>query len=310
MTSQIKQEQTIYQPARAAHIAALTKTQTELTKEQEKLCDAIAERYIANLHRGSGVAIEAITPALELVYSYYNLALPEIELCGSPAAALRRAKELGIDNPDFDYLGANDSGWLARYDAFYQLGALEESEVVDLKKLIALYFGGVYDTILCDERALIVRFPDDVRVDNEGNLHNPAGPCIRWCNGETDYAWHGTWVPKQWIEDPSSVDPATALTHQNIEERRACAEIIGWRRVLESPSLRVKVINKDEDPEIGELLEVDLPDAGAARFLKVKCGTGRDFVLSVPLEMKTAAQANAWGFNISEKELRQSEIRT
>lgn len=298
----------IYQPSRAAHIPALTKTQIDLTPEQEKLCDEIAERYIANLRRGSEIDLAAVQPALELVYSYYELKLPEIEICDSPAAALRRAKELGIENPDFDYLGANDSGWLARYDAFYQLGALNKDEVVDLKKLIALYFGGVYDTILCDERALLVRFPDKVEVDNEGNLHSPTGPCIRWRNGEVDYAWHGTWVPGAWIEHPESVDPATALTHQNIEERRACAEIIGWRRVLEK--LWPKVIDKDKDPEIGELLEVDLPDVGEARFLKVKCGTGRNFVLSVPLEMQTAAEANAWGFNISVEELKQSEVRT
>jgi hypothetical protein len=289
-------------------VQKITKDQEQLTPEQEKFCDEIAERYIANLHRGSEIDLPAVTPALEMIYGFFELELPEIEICDSPAAAIARAKELGVENPDFDWCGANDAGWLARYDVFYQCGVLTEEEAVDLKKMIALYFGGVYDMILCDERALIVRYPDKIELDREGNLHNPAGPAIHWRDGVAYYAWHGTWVPKEWIENPAGIPAETALTHQNIEQRRAAAEIMGWKRVLEL--LKPKVIDRDENPQFGELLEVELPDVGASRFLRVRCGTGRDFVLSVPLEMKTAVEANCWTYNITPEQLRASEVRT
>ncbi len=99
-----------------------------------------------------------------------------------------------------------------------------------------------------------------------------------------------------------------ALTWNNTEQRRAAAEIIGWRRVLEW--LRAITIDKDIDPEIGELVEGYLPDGeGRARFLKVQCGTGRQFVLSVPVEMRTAREANAWTYGLEPDEYR-LEART
>jgi hypothetical protein len=64
-------------------------------------------------------------------------------------------------------------------------------------------------------------------------------------------------------------------------------------------------------PHIGTLLEADLPDAGKARFLRVRCGTAREFVLSVPVEMKTAKEANAWTYpGCTDNDIDQMEART
>jgi hypothetical protein len=109
-------------------------------------------------------------------------------------------------------------------------------------------------------------------------------------------------VPAKWILDKASLDPQTALTHPNVEERRAAAEILGWEKVLSA--LKPKIIDQDKDPEIGTLLEVDLPDSKGSKFLKVLCGTGRTFVLPVPNEMKTALQANAWTYNLEPGQFR------
>ena len=62
---------------------------------------------------------------------------------------------------------------------------------------------------------------------------------------------------------------------------------------------------------IGTLLEVDIPDIGREKFLRVLCGTGREFALPVPPDMKTALQANAWTFGMDDpNELLNLEIRT
>jgi hypothetical protein len=55
----------------------------------------------------------------------------------------------------------------------------------------------------------------------------------------------------------------------------ASTSIIGWERVLSE--LGAKTIDKDEDPMIGELVEVTIPDVGKEKFLRVLCGTGRDW---------------------------------
>lgn len=107
---------------------------------------------------------------------------------------------------------------------------------------------------------------------------------------------------------PETIDPVMALTWQNIEERRACAEIVGWARLIEQ--LNPVVIDSDPDPEIGDLLEVEIPDSGKERFLRVKCGTGRTFVLCVDPSAKTALEANARSFRLKPQQLKQSEVRT
>ena len=149
--------------------------------------------------------------------------------------------------------------------------------------------------------------PDLIRRDGEGRLHGDATAAIRWRDGWGVYVWHGTRIPADWIEKKAEVDPALALNHPNIEERRCLAEILGWEKVLER--LNPTVVNVDSNPQMGTLLEVDLPDAGKERFLKVLCGTGRTFVLPVPPDMQTARQANAWTYGLDEGQY-EPEIRT
>ena len=63
--------------------------------------------------------------------------------------------------------------------------------------------------------------------------------------------------------------------------------------------LKPTVIDADKNPLIGTLLRVDLPDSPGEQFLKVRCATGREFVLCVHPGMRTAREANAWTYGIS-----------
>ena len=133
--------------------------------------------------------------------------------------------------------------------------------------------------------------PVNIKWD-EGRLHGENEPAVLYEDGYAVYSWRGVNVPKEWIEDKSSLTPEMAITWENVEQRRCIAEIVGWHNVLEK--LNAKTIDKDDDPLIGELLEVDIPDVGRERFLKVQCGTGRTFALPCPPGMKTALDAQAW----------------
>jgi len=131
--------------------------------------------------------------------------------------------------------------------------------------------------------------------DDQLRIHRQDGPAIVWGDEIVQYWWHGTRVEEDWIMKPESVNPTLCLTEENIERRRALCEIIGWEKVI--TQLDAKVVDENDDPEIGTLLEVDLPDSGRERFLKVRCGTGRTFVLPVPPNMSSALEANAWTYN-------------
>ena len=170
--------------------------------------------------------------------------------------------------------------------------------------------------------------PLAVHRDNRGRVHHPSQAAVRFDDGFAIHAWHGTQVPADWITKSDRLDPRSALDRAiNVERRRAAAEIVGWSRVLEH--LTAQVIDRNPDPMIGELLEALLPpeqeyvrswdgDLGSyaqklppypARFLRVRCATGRDFVLSVPRELRTALEANAWTYGMRPEEY-QLEVRT
>jgi hypothetical protein len=158
-----------------------------------------------------------------------------------------------------------------------------------------------------ERTCVISERPAAITWDQAGRLHAETGPAVRFRDGVGCHVWHGTWVPPRWIEAPQALEPRRILAWPAIEQRRAAVEIVGWRRIIESCD--PVTVDKNPDPAIGELLELQLPEAGAARFLRVRCGTGREFVLSVPREMETALQANAWTYGLGPAEL-QLEVRT
>lgn len=151
--------------------------------------------------------------------------------------------------------------------------------------------------------------PTRIRRDDQGRLHSEIGKAVEFGDGWGVSAWHGTPIPHDWITDRQKLDPAVALTHPQVEQRRAAAEIIGWANVLER--LHPRVLDRHHDPMVGELLSVDLPDAPDSRFLRVRCGTGRDFCLPVPQEHRTAKAAQVWLWDgLTENEFDQLEVRT
>jgi len=161
--------------------------------------------------------------------------------------------------------------------------------------------------IVHKEFCIVTDRPSVLKVDDQNRPHCEDGPFCVWRDGTALYAWHGTYIPARWVTTakPTATE---ALTWPNIEQRRAACEIVGWAAILDQ--LSAKTIDKDGDPEIGELLEVNLPDIGRERFLKVRCGTGRTFALPVPLDMKTAIQANAWTYGLDPKDIFNLEVRT
>jgi hypothetical protein len=149
--------------------------------------------------------------------------------------------------------------------------------------------------------------PRTLNRDDELRLHCETGPAIMYPDGWGLWCWHGTVIPQEWVESKESLNLQTALTWENIEQRRAACEILGWNLILDQ--LNARTIDKHPNAEIGDLVEVDLPDSGRERFLRVKCGTGRDFAIPVPPDMDTAHNANAWTYGLDANELN-PEVRT
>lgn len=159
-----------------------------------------------------------------------------------------------------------------------------------------------------DEFCLVSDFPEVLKTDDQNLPHCEDGPSHRWRDGWSLYHWHGVAIPQEWIENKACLTAQIALTWVNVEQRRAACEILGWERVL--VELDAKTIDMDDDPMIGELVEVTLPDIGREKFLRVTCATGRRFALPVPPDMETALGANAWTYGVDTQVLRALEVRT
>lgn len=136
--------------------------------------------------------------------------------------------------------------------------------------------------------------PKIILRDEEGRLHSQKGKAIEYRDGWGFSCWHGVVIPDEWVtgKPPSASE---ALTWPNIEQRRAACEIVGWKNIL--AQLDSRVIDEDDDPEIGTLLEANIPDSGRELFLKARCATGRDFAIIVTQsKAKTALEAQQWMF--------------
>jgi len=269
----------------------------ELTPELEALIVEVRDEWVAQAIGGdSSMHVEHAVEGVRWLYDLAKLKPPEdVLIADSPFAAVMWARDHGakdLKTTDRDGLGYWSG--LGAWIDFYRRAGLDSVNALEpTTRWLKLMRSGVWDMLLFERIAIVVRRPDSVMTDS-GRLHNPTGPAVRFRDGYTLHAWRGIVVPADWIEKKTEIDPSLALTHTNLEQRRALCEILGWDKVLEK--LKSKEIDRDIDPEIGTLLEVDLPGVGASRFLRVRCGTGRAFVLAVPATVCTAREANAWGY--------------
>jgi hypothetical protein len=162
--------------------------------------------------------------------------------------------------------------------------------------------------VMHEEFCLVSDFPDVLVKDDQNRPHCETGPSHRWRDGWSLYHWHGTKVPAEWIEDRSSLTAKVALSQQNMELRRAACEILGWAKIL--ADLKAKTIDSDPDPQIGDLVEVRLPDLSSpVKFLRVQCGTGREFAIGIPPHIAKALDAQAWIIGLEPSDFIKPEIR-
>ena len=251
--------------------------------------------------------------AVNLMYEIGDISPPKnILFAKSPIDCLKVindfAHSIGEEPISYDELyesfvfGSNEASSIAFYEYMEEVLGVKNLEKIKGLKEVVKECGWV---ACFDEVAVICEKPLYIRMNENEVLHCEDGPSIRFSDGFEVYSWNGVKVPKKFIM--KEITAAEALKEENLELRRCACEILGWETILQE--LNPKVINKDDDPEIGELVEVEIPDIGREKYLRVQCGTGRMFAIPVPPNMKTALQANAWTYGLEEFEYK-PEIRT
>jgi hypothetical protein len=289
----------------------MTKQIKSLTAEQTAKMPEYTKKWIDIGLSTEPVDFEKAKAAICQAYKATGLTEPtNFHVVESPIAAIKLIQTLDPKQKPKDIFdnmiyGPHDASWLGFYQFFRDEVGIQDCHKLDGLIELANHCGwlNVYaDTVVFQDRPEVIKFDDQKR------LHNPDGPAIRYRDGYSVYSWHGVRIPADWIENKSKLTAKIALTWQNIEQRRSACEILGWAKILKD--LDSKVIDEDVDPEIGTLLEVEIPDIGREKFLRVLCGTKREFALPVPPEMTTALEANAWTFGFDSKDFLKPEVRT
>ncbi len=150
--------------------------------------------------------------------------------------------------------------------------------------------------VMHEEFCMVCDFPEILNVNDNNQPHCEDGPSHKWRDGWALYHWHGTKVPAHWIEDKSNLDPNEILKTENVEQRAAGCQIIGWHKMLDH--LDHKIIDSDPDPEHGDLIEVTLDGLPEPEwYLKFECprnGVMMEGVNRRELSEPTVFAAQAW----------------
>lgn len=162
--------------------------------------------------------------------------------------------------------------------------------------------------VMHEEFCIVSDFPERILVDDQNRPHCEDGPSHKWRDGWALYHWHGVSLPnKDWIEKKDSLTVEEVFRQTNAEVRRAGCEILGWDKIFKQ--LKAKKLDEDGDPMIGSLYNGTLPGNVQCGFLKVLCGTGREFVIPVPPTIRTAIEAQAWIQNVPIAKWEKPEVR-
>lgn len=277
----------------------------KLTPAQEAMLVEVREEWIdLALHRGTELDLTALREGVEWLYSLIDRKAPTLRVFDSP-----RAVQDAI--PVTEYVAplwygsieraAGHGAWL---DAYSRLGIAEDLS----RPLLKLLRARGWSMVVREEAVYVSRPPEYVKFDDEQRLHCADGAAVMFVDGWGVYAWRGTRVPKAWILEPEKLDAAEALRNDNMELRTAAGSIIGWGKVIESFPHRS--LDKDPNPYYGELLSVDLPDSPDSRFLRARCGTGREVCVVVDESARTAVEAGAKSYGMTIEEFKSMEFRT
>ncbi|MFC0302737.1 DUF6745 domain-containing protein [Rhizorhabdus histidinilytica] len=186
--------------------------------------------------------------------------------------------------------GALDLYWLASCRFGQKIGARYDEDSarrLDIMEGISSqcgYWWPFEGIVIASEKPIRVRW-DDSRL-----LHGETGPSVEWADGYALHTWHGQSIPAAWVTDRPPT-PAEALTWENLDQRAAACEIIGWHHILDE--VGAVTLDDSGDPAWGKLVEVNLPDNGPQRMLDAMCGTGRRFALLVPNSVATVDEAQS-----------------
>lgn len=186
--------------------------------------------------------------------------------------------------------GSMDYRRIAYATFFRDLHGWEDPCLSDLKhdEIITRHAAMVY---YGPRVAAISDRPCEIHVDEDGELHNPDGPAMRFRDGWSIWAIHGVHVGEQVIHRPETQTLNQIDQEHNAEVRRIRIERYGWQSYLQQKNALVVEHRRNEIEQTDEsLMELE-----GIKVLVCACpSTGRVYAMEVDPDCQTIKQAQAY----------------
>jgi hypothetical protein len=110
--------------------------------------------------------------------------------------------------------------------------------------------------VIAERPTTIHTEPSPTATHGELRTHNAHGPAIEYADGRGVHVWHGTYVPRWVIDNPTA---ERIITERNVEIRRCAIEAIGWDTFIDTAGLNLVASAPDPGNHGCELHLYDMP---------------------------------------------------
>lgn len=261
---------------------------------------AVASPTSALIVEGVAAAVarehRRIAPPLKMTWSWFR----------------RRA----LAPPDFAAVGLRETGFTQHDSAW--LAIFEFLETVCGVRPWDDKLAGLYECaktcgwmIPYENICWMMERPAVLETDARGRLHCAIGPALAYPDGWSLFAWKGTVVPRWLIEQPQSITGYSIAREREPVLRRCMIDIMTPEKFIQ----RGHAIRHHED-ETGVLWVKIWHRWDAWAAVEVvngspeQDGTYKHYYLQVPPTMRTAREAVAWTYGLSERAYSALKVRT
>jgi hypothetical protein len=153
--------------------------------------------------------------------------------------------------------------------------------------------------------------PDVLKVDDQGRLHGADGPALRFTDGWSYYSWKGVHVPAWMIEDKPVITVGLVNRERDPVLRRCMIDIMTPAKYIAASD--AVCISRDDAGSLWVKTWQHWDTWAAVEVINGTAepdGTFRHYVLQVPPTMRTAREAVAWTYGLTEQEYARLKMRT
>lgn len=197
--------------------------------------------------------------------------------------------------------GLFDAHNAAFYDfARSELGLAEETEAYAQLAELARQVGWVMPF---RNACYVAERPTRLERNESGRLHSADDAAIAFPDGYLLYAWKGIFVPARLILEPGRITAKLINAERNAELRRCMIERLGSERYLKDSG--ANLVGEDTT---GRLWRKEFASGDAWSVVEVVNGTEeadgsrKRYFLQVPPRCRTAREAVAWTYGLTEHE--------